>query len=67
MKFGARVESWFKKRAILLLLMVAYLLTASVVVEQRQTIESQRVLIRDLFHDSMELTQIKIKQAAAKH
>jgi hypothetical protein len=59
--------SWIKKRGVLLLLFMAFLMTSSVVFEQQQTIESQRVLIRDLFHDSMELNQIRIKQTAVRH
>jgi hypothetical protein len=58
--------SWIKKRGVLLLLFMAFLMTSSVVFEQQQTIESQRVLIRDLFHDSMELSQMKVKGAALK-
>jgi len=54
--------SWIKKRGVLLLLFAAFLMTSSLVFEQQQTIESQRVLIRDLFHDSMELTQLKVQQ-----
>ncbi len=55
-----------KNRAILLLLLVGYLLTSSIVIEQQRTIESQRVLIRDLFRDSMELTNVRIKESIAK-
>ncbi len=59
--------SWIKKRGVLLLLFAAFLLTSSLVFEQQRTIESQRVLIRDLFRDSMELTQLKLKQASMRH
>jgi len=58
---------WLKKRAVLLLLLVAYVLSSSLILEQQRTIESQRILIRDLFHDSMELSQLKMKQATLKH
>ena len=61
------IGSWIKKRGVLLLLTVAYLLTSSLVIEQQHTIESQRVLIRDLFRDSMELSQIKMKEIPVKH
>ena len=66
MKLESAQLSWIKKRGVLLLLFMAFLLTSSLVFEQQRTIESQRVLIRDLFHDSMELSQIKIKQATAR-
>ncbi len=56
--------SWIKKRGVLLLLFSAFLMTSSLVFEQQQTIESQRVLIHDLFHDSMELSQLKVQQRA---
>jgi hypothetical protein len=57
---------WLKKRGVLLLLLFAYLLTSALVVLQQRTIESQRVLIRDLFRDSLELSQMKVKQAVVK-
>jgi hypothetical protein len=59
--------AWLRKRGVLLLLFVAFLLTSCLVFEQQQTIESQRALIRDLFRDSMELSQLKIRQASLKH
>jgi len=59
-------KSWIKRRAVLLLLFVGYLVTSTVLVEQQHTIESQRVLIRDLFHDSVELNNIRMKEAAVK-
>jgi hypothetical protein len=58
--------SWIKKHAVLLFLLVGYLLTSTIMVEQQRTIESQRVLIRDLFRDSMELTNLRIKESAVK-
>lgn len=62
----APARSILKNRAILLLLLVGYLVTSSIVIEQQRTIESQRVLIRDLFRDSMALANLKIKEAAIK-
>lgn len=66
MEILTSAQYWIKKRGVLLLLLVAYALTSSIVVEQQHTIESQRVLIRALFRDSMELSQMKMKQAAEK-
>jgi len=63
----APTKSLVKNRAILLLLLLGYLVTSSIVIEQQRTIESQRRLIRDLFHDSMALTTLRIKQSALKH
>jgi membrane-anchored glycerophosphoryl diester phosphodiesterase (GDPDase) len=50
------------RKSILLLLLLAYVLTGLLVLQQQRTIESQSLLIRDLFHDSLELTQIKIRK-----
>jgi hypothetical protein len=41
-------------------------LTALLVVQQQRTIDSQRVLIQQLFSDSQQLTQMKI-HAIAQH
>jgi hypothetical protein len=43
------------------LFMISYGLMTMLIVEQGQTIESQRALIRELFHDSTELTATKLK------
>lgn len=59
--------SWLRRRAVLLLLFMAFLMTSGLVFEQQKTIESQRVLIRDLFQDSMELTQLKVRQTSLRH
>jgi hypothetical protein len=58
---------WLRTRGVLILLMLAYLLSSALIIMQQRTIESQRALIRDLFRDSMELTQLKVKHAAVKH
>jgi len=55
--------SWIRKQAVFFLLLIAFLFTTSLVIEQQRTIASQQALIRDLFRDSAELTQIKIKKA----
>jgi hypothetical protein len=44
-------------------LLFAVLVTSLLVLQQQRTIDTQRVLIRDLFHDSLELTQIKLSAA----
>jgi hypothetical protein len=58
-----------KKRGWLPLLTVLFLISyglmTMLIVEQGQTIESQRVLIRELFRDSSELTAMKIKAQQA--
>ena len=58
--------SWIRKQGVLLILLLAFLFTTSLVIEQQRTIASQQGLIRDLFRDSMALNQMKMKQAAIK-
>ncbi len=41
--------------------MISYGLMTMLIVEQGQTIESQRALIRELFRDSSELSAVKMK------
>ena len=58
-----------KKRGWLPLLtvlfLISYALMTMLIVEQGQTIESQRVLIRELFRDSTELSAMKIRNQQA--
>jgi hypothetical protein len=53
---------------LILLFLISYGLMTMLIVEQGQTIESQRTLIRDLFRDSTELSSIKgvIRQERAQ-
>ena len=44
-------------------LLFAFVLTALLVMQQQRTIESQRVLIRQLFQDSLELNQMRMTSA----
>jgi len=55
--------SWIRKQGVFLLLLLAFLFTTSLVIQQQRTIDTQQALIRDLFRDSAELSQIKMKQA----
>src|ERR1700681_4652736 len=43
------------------LFLISYGLMTMLIVEQGQTIESQRALIRELFHDSTELSAVRSK------
>ena len=49
------------------LFIISYGLMTMLIVEQGQTIESQRVLIRELFRDSSELTSMKQAQITKKN
>ncbi len=51
-----------RRHAVLVICLVAYLLMALLVVQQSQTIDSQRTLIQQLFHDSLELSALKAKR-----
>jgi hypothetical protein len=44
-----------------LLFLISYGLMTMLIVEQGMTIESQRALIRELFHDSTELSAVRMK------
>jgi hypothetical protein len=49
------------------LFMISYALMTMLIVEQGQTIESQRALIRELFRDSTELSAAKMKALEEKN
>jgi len=59
-KFG-----WLPILTVLFLL--SYGLMTMLIVEQGQTIESQRALIRELFRDSTELSAVKMKAQEQHH
>ena len=46
---------------LIVLFLISYGLMTMLIIEQGRTIESQRALIRDLFHDSTELSAVKLK------
>lgn len=52
-------RSWLP--VLTVLFMISYGLMTMLIVEQGQTIESQRALIRELFRDSTELSAVKMK------
>ncbi len=49
-----------------ILFIISYGLMTMLIVEQGQTIESQRALIRELFRDSSELSAVKMKAGRAQ-
>jgi len=57
-------HSWLPVLTVLFL--ISYGLMTMLIVEQGQTIESQRALIRELFRDSTELSATKIKSHEAR-
>src|ERR1700758_4545803 len=54
-----RKRGWLPLLTVLF--MISYGLMTMLIVEQGQTIESQRALIRELFRDSTELSSVKMK------
>jgi hypothetical protein len=58
-------HSWLPLLTVLF--MISYGLMTMLIVEQGQTIESQRALIRELFRDSTELSAVKLKAQQEAH
>jgi hypothetical protein len=58
---AAKKRSWLPVLTVLFL--ISYGLMTMLIVEQGQTIESQRALIRELFRDSTELSAARMKSA----
>jgi hypothetical protein len=54
-----RKQGWLP--LLIVLFLISYGLMTMLIVEQGQTIESQRALIRELFRDSTELSAVKMK------
>jgi hypothetical protein len=70
-KAAPEVPTPAKKNSLLpvltVLFMISYAIMTMLIVEQGQTIESQRALIRELFRDSTELSATKLKAQQAAH
>jgi len=56
---ASKKNGWLPLLTVLFL--ISYGLMTMLIVEQGQTIESQRALIRELFHDSTELSTVRMK------
>ena len=56
---ASKKNAWLPLLTVLFL--ISYGLMTMLIVEQGQTIESQRALIRELFRDSTELSAVKMK------
>jgi len=57
----ARTKKYSWLPVLTVLFLISYGLMTMLIVEQGQTIESQRALIRELFRDSTELSAVKMK------
>ncbi len=58
---ASKKQGWLPLLTVLFL--ISYGLMTMLIVEQGQTIESQRALIRELFRDSTELSAVRMKAA----
>jgi hypothetical protein len=56
---SSRKNRWLP--ILIVLFLISYSLMVMLIVEQGQTIESQRVLIRELFRDNTQLSAVKVK------
>jgi len=59
--------SWLRRHFLTVVFAVSFVLVTMLVVEQGRTIEYQRTLIHQLFHDSLELQAAKIRQLRTSH
>jgi len=59
------MENLFRRHAVIFVLVFGFVLMSLLVMQQERTIASQRVLIKELFHDSLELNAMKIQQVQA--
>lgn len=64
--YGSAANRWWLRRVLALALCIMSGLMSLVVVEQARTIDSQRVLIHQLFQDSLALNAAKMKLAQSK-
>ena len=55
--------SLLQRHGMHFVLLFAFFLTALLVLQQQRTIESQRILIRQLFQDSLQLNQLRMDTA----
>lgn len=46
------------------LFLIGYIIMGALIIEQGRTIENQRMLIKNLFHDSQQLTQVEFQRIA---
>jgi len=54
--------TWLRTRGLRLIFFFAYALLALTILEQGRVIQAQRMLIRQLYPDSVELTRARLNQ-----
>jgi len=55
-------QRWLRRNWLASVMLIAYLLFSMLIVEQGRTIEAQRLLIRQLFTDSQQLSRMKVER-----
>ncbi len=58
---------WVQKHSLLIIALTAYMAMTTMLVFQAHVIDSQRVLIQQLYGDSLELTARKLHDLKVKH
>jgi hypothetical protein len=48
------------------LFLIGYVIMGGLIIEQGRTIENQRMLIKNLFHDSQQLAQVEFQKIAER-
>ena len=58
-------QKWLRRNWLAMVMLVAYVLLSTLILEQGRVIESQRSLIRELFSDSLQLNAMKVEKQQA--
>ncbi len=66
-EIGGKMLRWIHKHSVLVIALTAYLAMASMLIYQAHVIDSQRVLIQQLFGDSLELNARKVHDLKLKN
>ena len=62
-----RRYTWLRNRGLHLIFIFAYVIMMLTIWEQGRTIEAQKILIRQLYPDSVALTSVKVRQLQKTH
>jgi hypothetical protein len=61
-----QTPSWLRRHAVTVIMLFFGTLMTLLVAEQGRIIESQRRLIRQLFRDTLELNEVKMRESQAQ-
>jgi hypothetical protein len=62
-----RRYTWLRTRGLHLIFIFAYVIMMLTIWEQGRTIEAQKILIRQLYPDSVALASVKVRQLQETH